>query len=466
MMSLAVKHPSSIRVLVAQRGAREHYAVARALHQRGMLAGLVTDWYAPVWGGGRRQKSGAAPDRRSNESHRSPENDRLTNGTSTIPIRKAVQGPVTDASVFQQLQRRYHSALAARCDDLPDQLIHSFPLRSAYWKWKMRNASRRGSIYEGYAETDAGFARAVAGIRLPPHDVFFGYSYASLEMLELEKERGMFTVVDQVDPGPVEYRLVAEEMARHPEMAGQAAPFPESHFDRARREWNLADMIVVNSEWSRTAIIAEGAAAEKIEVVPLCYEKAGENERAGKVIHKSAGPLRVLFLGQVNVRKGIHHLIEAALRLVNEPVEFLIAGQPDLRPGSIAKAPPNMRWIGAVPRGQVSSVYEQSDVFVLPTLSDGFAITQLEAMKHGLPVIVTPNCGRVVEDGKTGFIVPPGDIRGLVDAIRRFIDDRNLANAMRPHCAETAMRYTLDGFGQTLIEAIKKHRGKELVHGT
>jgi glycosyltransferase involved in cell wall biosynthesis len=103
---------------------------------------------------------------------------------------------------------------------------------------------------------------------------------------------------------------------------------------------------------------------------------------------------------------------------------------------------------------------------VLPTLSDGFAITQLEAMKHGLPVIVTPNCGRVVEDGKTGFIVPPGDIRGLVDAIRRFIDDRNLANAMRPHCAETAMRYTLDGFGQTLIEAIKKHRGKELVHGT
>jgi hypothetical protein len=454
-----------MKVLVVQKGAREHYAVARALHHQGMLAGLVTDWYAPAWGGGRRQRFGRTTDRGSQDSLINPENDVRTNGTSTIPIRREGHSPLPRASVFQQLQRRGHSAMAARCDDLPEQLIYSFPLRSAYWKWKIRNAARRGSVYEGYAETDAGFAQAVAGIKLPTHDVFFGYSYASLEMLEFEKRRGTFTILDQVDPGPVEYRLVAEEMARHPEMAGQAAPFPKSHFDRARREWDLADMIVVNSEWSRTAIVAEGAAAEKIEVIPLCYEKGVANGKTEPEIQKPAGPLRVLFLGQVNIRKGIHHLIEAARRLVNEPVEFLIAGEPDLRPGVLANAPANMRWIGPVPRGHVSSVYEQADVFVLPTLSDGFAITQLEAMKHGLPVIATPNCGRVVEDGKNGFIVPPADSQGLADAIMRFIDDRDLARAMRPHCLKTATRYTLDGFGQALIEAIKKHRGNEFVHG-
>jgi glycosyltransferase involved in cell wall biosynthesis len=454
-----------MKVLVVQKGAREHYAVPRALHQQGMLAGLVTDWYAPAWGGGRRQKSWRTTDRGSQDSRINPENDVRPNGTSTNPIRKEGRGPVPEASVFRQLQRRGHSAMAARCDDLPDTMVHSFPLRSAYWKWKLRNAARRGSIYEGYAETDAGFAQAVAGLKLPAHDVFFGYSYASLEMLEFEKERGVFTIVDQVDPGPVEYRLVAEEMARHPEMAGQAAPFPGSHFDRARREWELANMIVVNSEWSRMAIVAEGAAMEKIEVVPLCYEKGEGNRKTEKEIQKSPGPLRVLFLGQVNIRKGIHHLIEAARRLVKEPIEFLIVGEPDLRPGVIAKAPANMRWIGAVPRGHVSSVYEQSDVFVLPTLSDGFAITQLEAMKHGLPVIATPNCGRVVEDGKTGFIVPAGDSQGLAEAIMHFVKDRDLATGMRPHCLESATRYTLDGFGQTLIAAIKKHRGNEFAHG-
>ena len=59
-------------------------------------------------------------------------------------------------------------------------------------------------------------------------------------------------------------------------------------------------------------------------------------------------------------------------------------------------------------------------MFVLPTLSDGFAITQLEAMAHGLPVVATPNCGRVVTDGEDGLIVPPADADALASAIDRW----------------------------------------------
>jgi glycosyltransferase involved in cell wall biosynthesis len=408
-----------LKVVVAQIGAREHYAVGRALHQEGMLAGLVTDWYAkpPMqWLGG-------------------------------------------------WMGGRVQSALMARCESIPDRLIRAFPLRSLYWRREVRRLAARRQLYEAYAQTDSAFATAIGRLKLPPHEVFFGYSYASMEIIELEKKRGIFTVLDQTDPGAAEYRMVAEEMARHPEIGGAAAEFPTAHFERNRREWELADMIIVNSEWSRDAIISEGARAEKIEIIPLCYEQDDRNGKLQAKIDRTERPLRVLYLGQVNVRKGIHYLIEAARMLAEKPVEFIIVGNLGVGREALAGTPANLRWMGAVPRGQAAAIYQQADVFVLPTLSDGFAITQLEAMANGLPVIATPNCGRVVENGKTGFIVPAGDSHSLADAIMRFVNDCHLAAAMRAHCLESAKLYTLHRFGQTLIKAINKHWSNELVQG-
>jgi glycosyltransferase involved in cell wall biosynthesis len=404
-----------MKVIVAQKGAREHFLAARALNRHGMLVQLLVDWYAP--------------------------HSRLGRTLFAALGRKAVA-----------------SALAACCDEIPQQLVRSFPCRSLFWKWKVRRMGTTGRAFEGFDQTDAAFARAATRLPLPPHDVFLGYSYASLELLEFEKKRGVFTVLDQIDPGPVEYRLVAEEMARRPELAGPPAPFPKNHFDRARREWNLADMIVVNSEWTQDAIISDGAPAEKVEVIPLCYEKNERNVKSEIRNRKPDQPLRVLFLGQVNVRKGIHHLIEAARRLVHEPVEFLIAGHLDIRREVVAKAPGNMRWMGAVPRGQVSELYQQSDVFVLPTLSDGFAITQLEAMAHGLPVIVTPNCGRVVEDGITGFVVPVSDPASFAHVILSLIQQPELLDAMRPNCVVVANTYSIGSYGQRLLQAIQRRK--------
>lgn len=412
-----------MKVLVVQKGSREHYAVAQALYQQGMLAGLFTDWYA----------------------------------FEDASSRGALSVAVALSRFWGKRNRR--AALAARCEAIPDELVRAFPLRSLYWKWRERRGLSRGLSVEAFVETDRAFAATITRHPLPAHDVFFGYSYASLEMLQYEKERGVFTVLDQIDPGPVEYRLVAEEMTRHPELSGMPAPFPKEHFARARREWDLTDMIVVNSEWSREAIIAEGAAPEKIEVIPLCYEKRIESTNAESRTRKMGEPLRVLFLGQVNVRKGIHNLIEAARQLTKEPVEFLIVGQSDIRNEAMAKAPQNMRWMGAAPRSQVPEYYRKSDVFVLPTLSDGYAITQLEAMAYGLPVIVTPNCGRVVEDGVTGFIVPASDPGALVSVIRRLIGNPALLGRMHGQCTAAVDRYSVESYGRRLTQAIRLRMG-------
>ena len=123
------------------------------------------------------------------------------------------------------------------------------------------------------------------------------------------------------------------------------------------------------------------------------------------------------------------------------------------------RLPGNMTFHGPVSRDGAALWYRQSDVFVLPTLSDGFALTQLEALAHGLPVIVTPNCGRVVREGKTGFIIPPRDPQALADAILRFVHHPSLAQEMAPFCRQAVKAYSVDAYGKRLVEIIQKHFG-------
>jgi glycosyltransferase involved in cell wall biosynthesis len=415
-------HFQHLKIVVAQIGAREHYAAARALHQQGMLASLVTDWYAP--------------------------------GNPAIRW--------IGETMSRYLGSRGRAALAARTEDIPDELVTAFPFRSMLWKRRVSQLAAQGRPHEAYAETDGAFAAAVARLNLPPHQVFFGYSYASLEMLEAEKKRGALTVLDQIDPGAMEFRLVAEEMARFPELAGPPPEFPTANFDRNRREWELADRIVVNSEWTKQAIVAEGADAQKIEILPLAFEADTEMLEAETLkteapTHRPTDPpLRVLFLGQVNVRKGIHYLMEAARLLEREKIHFDIVGPIKVLPATIAGAPRNMTFHGPVSRDRAAAWYRQSDVFVLPTLSDGFALTQLEALAHGLPVIITPNCGRVVEDGKAGFIIPPTNPQALANAILHFVRDPGLAREMASACRRTAKAYSIDAYGQRLASLIEK----------
>jgi glycosyltransferase involved in cell wall biosynthesis len=99
-------------------------------------------------------------------------------------------------------------------------------------------------------------------------------------------------------------------------------------------------------------------------------------------------------------------------------------------------------------------LYQDAEVFVLPTLSDGFAMTQLEALANGVPAIVTANCGRVVEDGKSGFVVPHGDVDALASVIRRFINDRSLSSRMSENCLKRAADFTLDAYGSQIMEIV------------
>jgi len=144
--------------------------------------------------------------------------------------------------------------------------------------------------------------------------------------------------------------------------------------------------------------------------------------------------------------------------LENENVLFDVVGPILISASAVKSAPANLAFHGSASRDRVAEWYGNSDLFVLPTLSDGFALTQLEAMSHGLPLIVTPNCGRVVEEGVTGFIVPPRNAQALAGALLRFINEPDLARNMRQACLASLMDYSISTFGTRLVNMTRQHK--------
>lgn len=70
---------------------------------------------------------------------------------------------------------------------------------------------------------------------------------------------------------------------------------------------------------------------------------------------------------------------------------------------------------------------------------------------------MTPNCGRVVEEGKTGFIIPPRDTRALPDAILKFAADRNLPQTMATACREVVKNFSVESYEKRLVAILESY---------
>jgi len=138
--------------------------------------------------------------------------------------------------------------------------------------------------------------------------------------------------------------------------------------------------------------------------------------------------------------------------LEKEASRFDIVGTIGNSEEKVAAAPSNMTFHGPVSRYRTEEFYRSADLFVLPTVSDGFALTQLEAMAHGLPVIATPNCGDVVIDGIDGMIVPASDSNALAEAFQLILQDPVKLGDMSNTAKGKVEQFSLARLGENLAE--------------
>jgi len=368
--------------LCCQLGAREHYAIPRALFRLGMLDYLLTDAWA--------QPSSFLAKRAPNLGER-------------------FHNELRDACV-----RAFNSSLMLFEILARARGLNGWPKIVARNRWFQRKVV---SFLHSQLST----------INYQP--ILLSYSYTALQPFRYAKAHGWKTLLVQIDPGPEEERIVAEEAARVAQLAADWQAAPAEYWSSWREECRLADRIVVNSEWSREGLICGGIPHQKLSVIPLAYEpEVGSGRLTEPRLQRkypdrftAERPLRVLFLGLINLRKGVARLLEAARLLANEPVEFWLVGPVEIAKASTIAEAGRVKWFGPVTRNHAAEFYRNADVFILPTLSDGFAITQLEAQVHGLPVIASRNCGNVVENGVNGIILDEPSAACIAHAVRDCI---------------------------------------------
>jgi glycosyltransferase involved in cell wall biosynthesis len=283
--------------------------------------------------------------------------------------------------------------------------------------------------------------------------VFFSYSYAARSLFEFAKENGWLTVLGQIDPGRAEEEIVASLERQTGLKGGSWMPAPDAYWDEWRAECALADRILVNSEWSRQGLMMQGVPEEKLRVTPLVFEPSAEAcdfERSYPASFTAERPLRILFLGQVCLRKGIRIVMEAADRLAGLPVEIQIVGPIQIPLTSEQLAHSVLRWIGSVPRSAVGRYYREADLFLFPTFSDGFGLTQLEAQAWKLPLVVSRFCGQVIENGVNGLVLDPLSTDALTDTIRHLLKNPGELPRMASR-AELRAEHKMDGLADRLL---------------
>jgi glycosyltransferase involved in cell wall biosynthesis len=145
---------------------------------------------------------------------------------------------------------------------------------------------------------------------------------------------------------------------------------------------------------------------------------------------------RILYVGQLHYRKGLRYAIEAFRRLRHPRKEFVIVGPTTPITGlEKTSIPEGVRFTGALKGDELEHAYRSASIFVLPTLEDGSALVQGEAMAAGLPVVTTTHSGsdEFISDGIEGIVVPPADSRALVEAFEKLADSPSLRKQMGAH---------------------------------
>jgi glycosyltransferase involved in cell wall biosynthesis len=213
---------------------------------------------------------------------------------------------------------------------------------------------------------------------------------------------------------------------------------------RVIAEYREADRIIATSSFVRDSLVKHGVDAAKIAVVPYGIDPAPTPLR-----REHRDPPRVLFVGGVTLRKGIPYLFDA-FRRVEAHATLRIVGQ--VHPRLLARLggpPPRTQIAGARDGNALANEYAHADIFVLPSVEDGFGLVTLEAMRAGLPVIVSDHAGsaEVVEEGVTGFVVPAKDVAALASRIELLARDAALRRRMGAAARVAASARTWQTYG-------------------
>jgi glycosyltransferase involved in cell wall biosynthesis len=396
--------------IVARFGANMQYAVPRILNEAGLLARFYTDFYA------------------------GPRTRRVL---SLIPT--------------QWRTSVVNRAFGRVAPDLHMASIRSYTMLGLEYSVLQRLVLNRDAQDRMFLQMGDRFAKAVARDGFAGAGGFYGYNTASFYALRAARECGLKCVLEQnIAPRAVEEHLLGQEHELFPrwETARRSKTAAEATIKREYAEWELADVILCPSEFVRQGVIQFGGAASKCCVVP--YGVDSQFLSSDRPAHD--GPLRVLTVGQVNLRKGAGYARKVA-RMLKNSASFRWVGPILLSSEGRRALEEYVTLTGPIPRNKIFEQFHWADVFFLPSLCEGSATVTYEALMSGLPVVTTSNAGSIVTNGVNGFIVPVRDSPQMAEKLRLLHEDRGLLRDMQDRAVASRQAH-IGAYKERLLEAL------------
>jgi len=342
---------------------------------------------------------------------------------------------------------------------IPLALQHSHPWRElarlATPEWPLFKRHEHApfsidAVYRSFDHHVAGHLSGLLGLQ-----AVYAYEDGALQTFQTAEYLGLSRFYDL----PIGYwraaRLIFEEERElQPKWGSTLTGLRDSPAKLARKdaELQLADVVVVPSQFVRSTLLQHHACSAPIAVVPFGSPPVA----AERPPQRTGGPLRVLFVGSLGQRKGLSYLFEAIDQL-GSSVSLTLIGRPvsqDCRP--LAAALEKHHWIPSLPHSAVLKQMRQHDVLVLPSLFEGYALVVSEALAQGLPVIATANSGapESVRDGVEGFIVPIRSSQAIAGRLEQLATNPERLIAMGKACLHRAEELSWAHYENGLREVV------------
>lgn len=280
-------------------------------------------------------------------------------------------------------------------------------------------------------------------------DFFVGWSGGSLRALRRARRLGVTAVVVRGSSHiEVQRELLRAEYERH----GLSFEFDPRVVEIDLAEYAAADYIQTNSSFAKRTMVERGIAEDRILV-----NNTGVDLRLFHPVEKEDRTFRVIYAGNLGLRKGSPYLLQAFRELDLPDAELWHLGHvsPEIRPFLERFGHPRLRLLGYKPIEELHRYYSQGSVFVLPSIEEGLAMVQAQAMACGLPLVCTPNTGGedfLTADGVEGFVVPIRDVEALKERILRLYESPELCAEMgRAARARVSTGFTWDDYGDRMV---------------
>jgi alpha-maltose-1-phosphate synthase len=306
------------------------------------------------------------------------------------------------------------------------------------------------AVYRSFDKHVASRLTGLAGLQ-----AVYAYEDGALSTFQAAESLGLRRFYDL----PIAYwraghEIFEEERELKPEWACTLTGLKNSAEKLVRKdhELQLAEVVVVPSQFVRSSLVSHGICSAPISVVPF----GSPPPLAKPPPHHSSGPLRVLYVGSLGQRKGLAYLLESISHL-GAAVELTLIGKqvsPHCRP--LLAALERHRWLSSLSRGEVLMEMRRHDVLVLPSLFEGYALVISEAISQGLPVIATYNSGasESIRDGVEGWIVPIRSSIAISERLNHLVYDRDSLIPIRQNCLTRAAELSWASYEQGLREVV------------